>query len=459
MLSPWVSMLLLILVVMVGACLYLISRRPDNQNEAHILRERLAGKQAELESLKTNLADINQRLEDARAENVSLREQLSGLQTRLEQDRKSSQEKIQLLQSAREQMALEFKNLANDILEQKGKTFSDTSRKNIQDILKPLSERIQQFEKKVEETYNRESNERFSLAKEIKTLQELNTRISEDAINLTNALKGESKTQGTWGEVILERVLEKSGLTRGREYEVQVSQRTAEGGTRQPDVIVRLPEGKDVIIDSKVSLSAYERYASADDEKDRDIHVKQHIQSLRAHIKSLSAKDYHNLKEIRSLDFVMMFLPVEAAFSLAVQHDSNLFMEAFEKNIILVGPSTLLATLKTIQNIWRYEYQNKNAQDIAERAGALYDKFYGFITDLEDIGKKLNQTRDVYDSAHNKLTSGRGNLVGQVEKLRVLGARTNKQLPGRITDTDEPEPDEEDDENAELPASREHTAE
>ncbi|MEX2367320.1 MAG: DNA recombination protein RmuC, partial [Pseudohongiellaceae bacterium] len=335
------------------------------------------------------------------------------------------------------QMSLEFKNLANEILEQKGKAFTDVNRQNIHDILKPLGEKIQLFEKKVEDTYNRESKERFSLTREIKTLQELNKRISEDAINLTNALKGESKTQGTWGEVILERVLEKSGLSKGREYEVQASRRTADGGSRQPDVIVHLPEGKDIIIDSKVSLLAYEKYASADAENDRSTFLKQHIQSLRSHIKALAAKDYHSLENVRSLDFVMMFLPVEAAFSLAVQHDSNLFMEAFEKNIILVGPSTLLATLRTIQNIWRYEYQNKNAQEIASRAGALYDKFVGFIDELEVLGKRIDQSQQAYEKAHGRLTGGRGNLVGHVEKLKKLGASTNKQLPEHMLDEDD----------------------
>lgn len=424
-----ITVLLAALILLVLAGLALILRRGASANAtAEVLKERLQARESEVQGLRTRLEELGRQHETLRETSVSLREELSRQQTRLEEERNQHRDKLALLQNAREQMTLEFKNLANEILEQKGKTFTDINRQNIHDILKPLGEKIQLFEKKVEETYNRESNERFSLAKEIKALQELNTRISEDAVNLTNALKGESKTQGTWGEVILERVLEKSGLTRGREYEIQVSLKTADGRSRQPDVIVHLPENKDVIIDAKVSLKAYEQYCSEVDEARRADCLKLHIQSIRNHIKALSDKDYHNLEAVRSLDFVMLFLPVEAAFSLAVGQDNNLFTEAFDRNIILVGPSTLLATLRTIQNIWRYEYQNKNALKIARQAGTLYDKFVRFVGDLEEIGKRLVQTQDAYDEAYKKLCTGRGNLVSNVEKLKVLGARASKQL-------------------------------
>ena len=406
-----------------------------------LLRERLRARESELESLQGRLAELAAQLDAQREANAGLREEKTQLQTRLEEERNQQRDKLALLQNAREQMTLEFKNLANEILEQKGKAFSDLSRRNLHDILRPLGEKIQLFEKKVEDTYNRESNERFSLSKEIKALQELNTRISADAVNLTNALKGESKTQGIWGEVILERVLEKSGLTRGREYEVQVSLRGEDGRARQPDVIVHLPENKDVIIDAKVSLKAYEQYCSEDDEARRAECLKLHIQSIRGHIKSLSDKDYHNLEAVRSLDFVMLFLPVEAAFSLAVQQDDNLFAEAFDRNIMLVGPSTLLATLRTIQNIWRYEYQNKNALEIARQAGNLYDKFKLFTDDLDEIGKRLGQTQQSWDKAWNKLCSGKGNLVARVERLKTLGAKTSKQLDRNLLeDESEEEP-------------------
>jgi DNA recombination protein RmuC len=251
---------------------------------------------------------------------------------------------------------------------------------------------------------------------------------------LTNALKGESKTQGTWGEVILERVLEKSGLVKGREYEIQMAAKTEDGKRMQPDVVVHLPESKDLIIDSKVSLTAYERYCTADEPGQRAVELAAHIQSLRQHIKQLSSKDYQNLSSIRTLDFVLLFVPVEAAFSLAVQEDNELFSSAFDKNIVLVAPSTLLATLRTIQNIWRYEQQNKNAQEIAERAGALYDKFVNFVADLEDIGGRLTAVQTAYDKAHNKLASGRGSLVSRAETMRELGAKVTKTLPQNLVE-------------------------
>lgn len=430
-----IAALLGVLVVLALGGIVLLRRSAA----AEVLRERLRARESELERLQGRIDDMTAQLEAQREANAGLRDEKTQLQTRLEEERNQQRDKLTLLQNAREQMTLEFKNLANEILDQKGKAFSDLSKRNLQDILKPLGEKIQLFEKKVEDSYNQEAKERFSLAREIKTLQELNTRISEDAVNLTNALKGESKTQGIWGEVILERVLEKSGLMRGREYEVQVSLRGEDGRARQPDVIVHLPENKDVIIDAKVSLKAYEQYCSEDDETRRAECLKLHIQSIRGHIKSLSDKDYHNMEAVRSLDFVMLFLPVEAAFSLAVQQDDNLFAEAFDRNIMLVGPSTLLATLRTIQNIWRYEYQNKNALEIARQAGNLYDKFKAFTDDLDEIGKRLGQTQQSWDKAWNKLCSGKGNLVARVERLKALGAKASKQLDRNLLEDDSEE--------------------
>lgn len=412
------------------------SRRSPTAESPEVLRERLNAREQEVGSLREQSESLQAQLLQAQQLNASFQEKLGRQETLLEQERKQHEDKLKMLHQAREQMGLEFKNLANEILEQKGKAFTDANKQNLQHILQPLSEKIKQFEKKVEDTYDREAKERFSLAREIRNLQELNTRISEDAVNLTRALKGESKTQGIWGEVILERVLERSGLKKGSEYEVQASFTSSEGKRQQPDVIVHLPENKDVIIDAKVSLTAYENFSSEEDEERKAEFLKQHLQSIRTHIKTLSAKDYHQLEGIESLDFVMMFLPVEAAFTLAVQEDNTLFTEAFEKNIVLVGPSTLLATLRTIQNIWRYEHQNRNALDIAARAGRLYDKFAGFTKELEDIGQRIGQTQDAYDRAHRQLSSGRGNLVGQVEKLKTLGARASKQLPDRLLDRD-----------------------
>ena len=287
----------------------------------------------------------------------------------------------------------------------------------------------------MESAYNEESKERYSLIKEIRNLQELNARISKDAINLTNALKGESKTQGAWGEIILERVLEKSGLVKGREYEVQVSMKNEEGRRFQPDVVVHLPDGKAVIIDAKVSLTAYERYCSSEDDIERAESLKLHIQSMQAHIRQLGDKDYHNLEGVKTLDFILLFIPIEAAFSLAVQANNDLFSDAFDRNIVMVAPSTLLATLRTIQNIWRYEHQNKNAQEIANKAGALYDKFVNFVSDLENIGTRIESTQAAYRDAHNKLISGKGNLVRRAEGMRELGAKVSKSLPQNLVDS------------------------
>jgi DNA recombination protein RmuC len=427
-----IIVLLSVLIGLAGYSIYLLTR--DKGESDDVLRERLESRQLEIQKLQDQAQSVQGEYLEANEKISSLRETISRLETQLSEERSQNQEKIHLLENAREKMSLEFKNLANEILEKKGKDFTENNRENIENILKPLREKIQQFEKKVEDTYNRESNERFSLQKEIKNLQDMNSRLSTDALNLTNALKGESKTQGIWGEFVLERILENSGLHKDREYEIQKSLRTDEGGMRQPDVVIHMPENKDVIIDSKVSLVAYERYCSEEDETLKAEALKQHIQSIRTHIRTLSDKDYQNLEAVRTLDFIMMFLPVEPAFALAVQHDHSLFTEAFDKNIALVGPTTLMATLRTIQNIWRYEHQNSNAMDIAKRAGALYDKFVSFTEDLEEIGRRIDQTQTSYDQAHKKLTSGRGNLISNVEKLKTLGARASKSLSPKLID-------------------------
>jgi DNA recombination protein RmuC len=399
----------------------------------------LAAVGADNKHLQQHSQSLQQELQHSEQALRELREQHARMDSTLQFERVQQQEKLELLQQARAQMGLEFRQLANEILEQKGKSFSESSQQQLQQLLQPLGDKLQQFEKKVEDTYDKEAKQRFSLEKEIKSLLEMNARISADATRLTDALKGENKTQGTWGEVILERVLEKSGLVKGREYDVQVSLKDEDGRRSQPDVVVHLPEQKDIIIDSKVTLTAYQAYFGCDDAEQRAQLLKQHIAAIRSHIKNLSSKQYHNLAGVRSLDYVLLFLPVEAAFTLAVQHDDNLFSEAFEQNIILVGPSTLLATLRTIQNIWRYEYQNKHAIEIARQAGALYDKFAAFAQDLAKIGERIGQTQSAWDDAQNKLVSGRGNLVGRVEKLKTLGARASKSLPEQLLDSGDDE--------------------
>jgi DNA recombination protein RmuC len=408
-------------------CVLVVLRRPaDLSGTVAMLEERVSSRQAELDLKTSRLATVEADIALLQ-ENISrYREQIAHLQTTLEQERRQAAEKLALLNDSREQMTLQFKAIAADILEDKSRRFTASNKESIGEILRPLSEKIQHFEKKVEETYDKEAKERFSLASEIRNLQALNARISEDAVNLTNALKGESKTQGTWGEVILETILEKSGLVKGREYQTQVSLKSEDGSRSQPDVIVHMPENKHIIIDAKVSLKAYEAFCSEHDPERREECLRLHVQSVRNHVKTLSSKDYQNLLSLNSLDFVLLFMPVEAAFSVAVQQDGELFTSAFDKNIILVGPSTLLATLRTIQNIWRYEHQNQNALEIASSAGALYDKFVAFAGDLEEIGQRIEATQKSYDKAHNKLASGKGNLVTRIENLKKLGARASK---------------------------------
>ncbi len=422
-------------------------RLAERDREVNQLRVEEAGllgirdeHRARHDELKSRFDALQLECEALRADNVTGREQVMALRTTLTEQAKQTEEKLALLDRARESMNDAFKATANDIFEARQRTFKAESSEQLAGLLDPLSRRIGDFEKRVAESYSQESKERFSLIKEVKSLQELNDRISRDAINLTNALKGENKTQGTWGEVVLERVLERSGLTRGREYEVQVNLRSTEGRKRQPDVVVHLPEEKDVVIDSKVSLTAYERYCTADDEADQAEAIKQHVASLRRHLKMLSDKDYHQLSGVNSLDFVLLFVPIEAAFGVAVQHDPGLFSDGFDQNIVIVSPSTLLATLRTIQNIWRYEDQNKNAQEIAERAGALYDKFVNFVGDLETIGSRIDAVASSYADAHNKLVSGRGSLVRRAEGMRELGARTSKTLPKNLVEMPRKEP-------------------
>lgn len=388
--------------------------------------------QDRLAASESRLRQVEEALTESSRQNTALRQRTVQLQTSLEAERSQAQEKLELLQGARDAMQSEFRNLANTIFDEKQTRFRRESKDQVEGLLGPLSERIRDFEKRVEETYNTERRERFSLIKEVKNLQGINARISEDAVNLTNALKGQYKTQGMWGEVILERVLEMSGLVKGREYEVQMNLRTEDGRRRQPDVVVHLPEGKDVVVDSKVSLVAYERFCSTDDQADRAAPLKAHVQAIRTHIRQLGEKAYQRAPGVRSLDFVLMFVPIEAAFALAVQEDNELFADAFERNIVVVSPSTLLATLKVIQNIWRYEQQSRNAQEIAQRAGALYDKFVDFVRDLGDVGHKIGAVQTAYDKAHNKLVSGRGNLVRRAEQMRELGAEVSKSLPKNL---------------------------
>lgn len=333
---------------------------------------------------------------------------------------------------ARKNLSDQFQNLANTILEEKSRRFTEQNHDHLQQLLNPLNERIHGFSELVQQTYEKEAKERLTIENELKRLQTLNTQLHHDAKALTTALTGtQNKTQGNWGEMILESVLENSGLQKGREYIVQASnvRHEADGTQRrlQPDVLINLPDNKQIVIDSKVSLTAYVRYTqSTGAEAEREL--ANHVASIRAHIKSLAAKDYTDLEGVKTLDFVFMFVPVEPAYLLALQHDPNLFQECFDKRIMLTGPSTLLATLRTVANIWRNEQQNQNALAIAEAGSKLYDKFVGFVESMDGINKALGQAQSQFQTAYSRLVSGRGNLISSTEKLRKLGIKAGKQL-------------------------------
>ncbi len=393
------------------------------------LKTELAGKTHFSKIMEQDLKSSREEIALLAAKNLTLEKRLSQVDTELVAERRQTQEKIDLLNDARKRMTNEFQVLAQRILEEKGQHFSDQSRLQMAGLINPLREQLNGFRKKVEDVYDKESRDRMALQGEINQLKHLNERIGEDALNLTNALKGDVKTMGGWGEVILERIMETSGLEKGRNYETQVSFSDACGRRYQPDVVVRLPEGRDVIVDAKVSLTAYERFHSADDERVRKLAMKEHLTSLRNHVNGLSKKQYEDLDGVRTLDFVLMFVPVEAAFFTALEHDRSLFTEAFEKNVILVSPSTLLVTLRTIENIWRNVDQNENALKIARQAGGLYDKFVGFVESLEEVGRQLDRAKEAYQTARDRLTTGRGNLVRRAEQLVAMGVKAHKTLP------------------------------
>ena len=322
----------------------------------------------------------------------------------------------------------EFENLANKILDDKSKKFTEQNKTNLDAILNPLKENITKFEKKVDDTYKAEASERNSLKGEIKALVTLNKQISEEANNLAKALKGDTKKQGNWGEIILEKVLERSGLQKGAEYEMQVSMTGDDSKRVQPDAVIYLPDKKHIIIDAKVSLVAYEQFVNAPTEEDRAMHLQAHIVSVKSHIKGLSEKNYQTLGALNTPDFVLLFMPIESSFSLAVQADNEIFNYAWDKKIVIVSPSTLLATLRTIASIWKQERQTRNALEIAKQSGDLYDKFVGFVDELIAVGKKMNDAKGSYDEAMKKLSTGKGNLVKRAENIKELGAKTTKDI-------------------------------
>ncbi len=371
---------------------------------------------------------LNQELRSLQSINSALEAELREMTTRLEETRFASDEKQRLLISSEQRLSVQFENLANRIFEQSGRKVDEQNRQSLDRLLVPLCEQLDGFRRQVQDSYGQEAKERHTLAHEIRNLQQLNAQMAREAINLTKALKGDNKTQGNWGEVVLSRVLEASGLREGYEYQTQVNIRGDEGNRQQPDVIVHLPQGKDVVIDAKMSLVSYERYFNSDDEQERNQALSEHIGSVRSHVRLLGRKDYQQLPGLRSLDYVLMFIPVEPAFLLAIDRQPELISEALQHNIMLVSPTTLLVALRTISNLWRYEHQSQNAQQIADRAARLYDKLRLFVDDMSALGLSLDKAQDNYRQAMGKLSQGRANLIGQVESFRSLGVEVKRPI-------------------------------
>ena len=376
--------------------------------------ERFPAKEIDLNNLRTSLLEEQKR-------NIEL-------QTRMEEKTQSAGEQLKLLTEARESLATEFRNIGQKIFEEKTEKFTKQNKTNLEHLLNPFRDQINTFKKKVDDVYDKETKDRVALSEQVKQLKDLNHQMSHDAINLTRALKGDSKARGNWGEVILSKVLERSGLQEGREYETQEARRNEEGSRLRPDVVIHLPENKDIVVDSKVSLLAYERFSSTDNTDEGAAALQQHISSIRTHVKELSHKNYEGLKGLNTLGYVLMFIPIEPAFLVAVQEDPELFNDATSKNIFVVSPSNLLVTLKTIHAMWQYAHQNENALEIAEKAGAMYDKFVSFVESFESIGNRLDQASETWSSAQNQLVSGKGNLVKRADDLKRMGVRSKKQL-------------------------------
>lgn len=429
---------LIIGVVLGGAVGYLIAK--SRKTEAAATDDSSSELKAELQVSRSLLDESKVR----EKENVRVleeqRQQLIGLsemRATLEQQVKNLMMRLAEMEQDEEQKLLAFTNVANKILEDKTQKFTDQNKQNLDSLLKPLGDKIEKFEKKVEET-NKETVERTSaLREQLNNLKELNRQITEETTNLTNALKGDSKMQGNWGEIVLERILEKSGLEKGREYYTQNSVTTDEGQRFRPDVVVKLPDNKNIVIDSKVSLTAFERLVNAETDEEREGYLKEHLISFRSHINGLSDKNYNDLFEGGALDYVLMFVPIESAFSTVIQHGNDLYDEAHRKNIIIVSPSTLIATLRTIASIWKHEYQSRNVKEIARQGADLYDKFVGFVEDLTKVGVDMDRAKKSYEGAMNKLVHGNGNLIRRTEKLRQLGAKPKKEIDPRLLERSE----------------------
>ncbi len=398
-----------------------------------VLRSWLAGKQQYMKEKLIGLEEetlvLETRIKEREAEMIQLTRELAVATTNHMNLKEKLEEQKSEISKLQDRFRIEFKNLANEILEEKSKKFTEQNRTNLDQLLRPLGEKIKDFEKKVGDAYDKEAQQRFSLKEEVKKLAELNKKMSEDAENLTRALKGDSKSQGNWGEMILESILERSGLAKDREYLVQPSFQGDDGRRMQPDVVVSYPGNRSVIIDAKVSLTAYERLVDASSPELREKYLKEHLNSIRNHVTELSNKNYLDIYKVQTLDFIMMFLPVEPAYMVAVKEDPEIWNYAYDRRILLISPTNLLAALKMIASLWRQEYQNKNALEIARQSGDLLDKFYALLSDLNDLGSRLKLTQKSYDDTINKLSEGKGNLIRRAQRIEELGAKTKKNLP------------------------------
>ena len=419
--NPILTALLALLIGLIPFVLLLL-RRAGGASDSGALRERLSLREQRIGELESELSRVRSRLEQESAART-------GAETSLAKERETAAEKIQLLTEAREALSNQFKALAGEILEEKSKRFSEQNQESLGTLLDPLKVQLGEFRKKVEEVYVQEGKDRVELKKQVEMLAELNRTIGEEARNLTTALQGSNKVQGNYGELVLEKVLEASGLRKGHEYHVQVSHTNEEGRRLQPDVVIELPGDRRLVVDSKISLDAYQQAVTAEDDASRETSLKAHITSLQTHIRGLSEKNYQKLYGLKSLDFVIMFVPLEPAFMMAVTHQRDLFGDAWNRNVLLVSPSTLLFVVRTVAHLWRQEAQTRNAQEIAEQGASLYEKLAGFVKDLDDLGSRLRQAQESYDGAYSKLSTGKDNAIRQAQKLVQLGVKPKKSLP------------------------------
>ena len=425
-LTDWIAILFslvsLILLIILFKC------QLTNTNLKQLFEIQLSQKKEELQTLAKQVMQLENELNQYRQQHVAQNMKISELKTRLEETLNSAHERQTILEQSEQRLTTQFENLANRIFEHSGKKIEQQNKQSLDFLLSPLKEQLEGFKKQVQDSFGQEAKERHTLTHEIRNLQQLNELMTKEAINLTNALKGNNKTQGNWGEFILSQILDNSGLRLGYEYETQVNLTNDDNRRLQPDVIVHLPQGGDVVIDSKVTLVAYERYFNGEDDVIKAKAMSDHLIAVRNHLKQLSQKDYHKLIGINSLDYILMFIPVEPAFLCAIDQDPSLINDALKNNIMIVSPTTLLVALRTIHNLWRFEYQNRNAELIADRASKLYDKVRGFVEDMENLGNCIDKAQQTFQSSMNKLSKGRGNVIGQIEKFRELGVEVKKPI-------------------------------